>query len=129
MKRGFVLSLVLMMTGVVFAADHHAKDVKLEGYVVDNACAEAMFKEGGKGAEGAKGHSRTCSLMPGCAKSGYSVYADGVLYKLDEESSKKVAEVLKNSKTEKGIQVKIEGTAEGDKLMVKTVSEVEASTK
>jgi len=129
MKRGFVLSLVLMMTGVVFAADHHAKDVQIEGYVVDNACAAGIFKEGGKGAEGAKGHTRACSLMPGCAKSGYSVYADGMLYKLDEESSKKVADVLKSSKNEKGVQVKIEGTAEGDKLTIKTVSEVEASTK
>ena len=125
MKRGFVLSLILMLTGVVFAADHHAKAVKLEGYVVDNACAEGMFKEGGKGAEGAKAHSRACSLMPGCAKSGYSVYADGMLYKLDEASSKKVAELLKNSKTEKGVMVKIEGMAEGEKLMVKTISESE----
>ncbi|HYP28896.1 MAG TPA: hypothetical protein VE262_19440 [Blastocatellia bacterium] len=126
MRRGFVISVILMLSGVVFAADHHAKAVKLEGYVVDNACATGMFKEGGKGAEGAKAHSRACSLMPGCAKSGYSVYADGTVYKLDEESSKKVAEVLKNSKTEKGMLVKIEGMAEGDKLMVHTVSEVAA---
>ena len=125
-KRGFLISMVMMMTGVVFAADHHAKAVKLQGYVIDNACAESMFKEGGKGAEGAKGHSRACSLMPGCAKSGYSLYADGKLYKLDEESGKKVAEVLKSSKATSGVQVQVEGMAEGDKLSVKTVSEVEA---
>ena len=64
------------------------------------------------------------ALMPSCSKSGYAVYTDGKLYKLDEEGNEKAREILKNTKSEKSIQVSVEGNLDGDKLKVKSISEV-----
>ena len=58
------------------------------------------------------------------AESGYALYADGKLYKLDAEGNKKAAELLKNTKVEKGMQVAVEGSVDGETLTVKTISEV-----
>jgi hypothetical protein len=52
------------------------------------------------------------------------LYADGKLYKLDAEGNKKAAELLKNTKVEKGLQVAVEGTVDGETLTVTSMSEV-----
>jgi hypothetical protein len=66
-------------------------------------------------------------MMPNCAKSGYAVFADNKLYKLDEAGNKKAAEILENTKAEKGVQVSVEGTMDGDTLKVTSISEVVSS--
>jgi hypothetical protein len=114
--------LVLLLAGVSVAA-RDSKSVKLTGYIIDNACA-AGRATGDNALEKVKNHTVKCAQMPKCAESGYALYADGKLYKLDAEGNKKAAELLKNTKVEKGMQVAIEGTVEGDTLTVKTISEV-----
>lgn len=114
--------LVLLLAGVSVAA-RDSKSVKLTGYIIDNACA-ARLAAGDNAAEKVKNHTVKCAQMPKCAESGYALYADGKLYKLDAEGNKKAAELLKNTKVEKGMQVAIEGTVEGDTLTVTTISEV-----
>lgn len=114
--------LVLLLAGVCAAA-RDSKSVKLTGYIIDNACA-AGRATGDNPTEKVKNHTVKCAQMPKCAESGYALYADGKLYKLDAEGNKKAAELLKNTKVEKGMQVAIEGTVEGDTLTVKTISEV-----
>ncbi|HET9532787.1 MAG TPA: hypothetical protein VFQ92_20700 [Blastocatellia bacterium] len=119
-RRSLMVCLVLALAGVVYAAA--GENVKLTGYVVDNACAGRASGE--NGVEKVKAHSVKCSLMPNCAKSGYSVVtAEGKVYKLDDAGNMKVAELLKNTKTEKGFAVNVEGMVEGDTLKVSTVSE------
>lgn len=121
MARKFLgLALVLLLAGVALARE--GKSVKLTGYVIDNACSARAAGE--NGAEKVKNHTVKCALMPPCAKSGYAVYADSKLYKLDEEGNKKAAEIFKNTKADKGVQVSVEGTVEGDILTVKKISEV-----
>lgn len=114
--------LVLLLASVAVAA-RDSKSVKLTGYIIDNACA-AGRAAGDNAAEKVKNHTVKCAQMPKCAESGYALYADGKLYKLDAEGNKKAAELLKNTKVEKGMQVAIEGTVEGDTLTVTTISEV-----
>jgi type 1 fimbria pilin len=126
MRRTFVLGLVLAMSVVALAADH--KDVKLSGYIIDNACSATRAT--GEGAlEKVKAHTTKCAQMPNCAKSGYAIYADGKLYKFDEDGNKKVAELLKNTKTEKGLGVSVEGTADGDIVHVSKIAETTEAMK
>ena len=119
MRRTFVLGLVLALSAVAFAADH--KDVKLSGYIIDNACSTRASGDGAL--EKVKAHSTKCAQMPNCAKSGYAIFADGKLYKFDEDGNKKVAELLKATKTEKGLGVSVEGTADGDIIHVSKITE------
>ena len=119
MRKTFVLGLVLAMSVVALAADK--KDVKLSGYVIDNACSARANGDGAL--EKVKAHSTKCAQMPNCAKSGYAIYADGKLYKFDEDGNKKVAELLKNTKSEKGLGVSLEGTADGDTVHVTKIAE------
>lgn len=120
-RRVFGLGMVLLLAGVAVAATG-AKSVKLTGYLIDNACSARAATE--NGAEKVKAHTVKCAMMPNCAKSGYALYADGKLYKLDEEGNKKAAEIYKNTKVEKGLQVAVEGDADGDALKVTSMSEV-----
>jgi len=113
--------LVLLLAGVSVAA-RDSKSVKLTGYIIDNKCSGRAAGE--NGADAVKAHGVKCMMMAPCAESGYAVYADRKLYKLDEDGNKKVAEILKSTKVEKGVQVEIEGTVEGDKLKVKSIKEV-----
>jgi len=121
-RKIFFAGLVLLLAGVAVAA-RDSKDVKLTGYIIDNACA-AGRATGDNAAEKVKNHTVKCAQMPKCAESGYALYADGKLYKLDAEGNKKAAELLKNTKVEKGMQVTVEGSVDADKLTVKTISEV-----
>jgi hypothetical protein len=123
-RRIVGLGMVLLLAGVALAANN-AKSVKLTGYLIDNACSARANTEGG--AEKVKNHTVKCAMMPNCEKSGYAVYADGKLYKLDEAGNKKAAELYKNTKVEKGLQVSVEGEVDGDSLKVKSMSEVTGS--
>jgi len=62
--------------------------------------------------------------MESCEKAGYAVYADKKLYKLDEAGNTMAAEVLKNTKTTKGVKVAVEGTVVGDTIKVTKLTEV-----
>lgn len=117
-RKTLLLGLMLILAGAAFAATGGSTEVK--GYLLDNACT-ARFKGD---AEKAKGHTVKCALMPPCAASGYSVMTEeGKLFKLDEEGNKKAKELLGNTKTEKGLTVKVEGTVEGEMIKVTSISE------
>jgi hypothetical protein len=112
---------VLLLAGVALAA-REGKSVKLTGYIIDNACSGRAATE--NGAEKVKNHTIKCAQMPKCAESGYALFVDNKLYKLDSEGNKQAADVLKNTKLEKGLQVEIEGTLDGETLKVKSMKEV-----
>jgi hypothetical protein len=120
-RRILGLSIVLLLAGAAFAAKE-AKSVKLTGYLIDNACSARANTEGG--AEKVKNHTVKCAMMPNCEKSGYALYADGKLYKLDEAGNQKAVELYKSTKAERGLQVSVEGDVDGESLKVKSMSEV-----
>lgn len=122
-KKLFGLGMVLLLAGVALAA-REDKSVKLTGYIIDNMCA-AGRATGDNATDKVKNHSVKCAQK--CAESGYALFAENKLYKLDEDGNKKAAEVLKNTKLEKGVQVEIEGTLDGDTLKVKSIKEVVSS--
>jgi type 1 fimbria pilin len=114
--------LLLIVLSLAFAAILYAqgdKTVKITGNLIDNACAESAKDLETR----AKNHSTSCALMDGCEKSGYAVYADKKLYKLDDKGNDSAADLLKNTKTQKGVKVTVEGTIEGDTIHVTKLTE------
>src|SRR6059036_1687397 len=76
MRKFFVVAAVLAIVGGALALE--GKEVKLNGYVIDNACAAGRAVSD-NAADKVKAHSVKCAQMPKCAESGYSVFADGKL--------------------------------------------------
>jgi hypothetical protein len=115
------LAVVVLTVGVLFA--QAPKTVTITGNLIDNACAESAKDLDAK----AKNHPTSCAMMESCAQSGYAVYADHKLYRLDDKGNESAADVLKNTKTKNGVQVKAEGTLDGETLRVTKLTEVTAT--
>lgn len=125
MKRKlFALGLILTFAFVLYAQGD--KSVKISGYLIDNACASGHVKEAGF-ADRVKKHKKSCALMPSCEGSGYAVYSEGKLYKLDDAGNKSASELLKETETTAGVMVAVEGTVDGDTLHVTKIAEVKAA--
>jgi hypothetical protein len=120
-KASLVAVAVALAAVFAFAQEGEKKSVKVTGYVIDNMCAGAHESK----EEAAKEHSTHCALMASCSKSGFAVVAGDKSYKLDEQGNKLVAEVLKGTKTKKGLKVEVEGTVEGDTLHADKLAEVQ----
>ena len=118
-----IKKLSAIVLALIFAAMLYAqgsKSIKVTGYLIDNACADGAKDLGAR----AKTHSTSCALMDSCETSGYSVIADdNKRYVLTDTSNDKAAELLKNSKTQKGVKVVVEGEYDGSKLDAKTLTE------
>ena len=114
-----VLALVLM-TAALVAQD---KTVTLDGYMIDNACASSHATDKTFGTW-VKTHGTSCATMDSCEKSGYAVYADDKVYKFDDKGNDSAVELLKNTKSKKGLHVKVEGTIDGDMIKVTKLTEV-----
>jgi hypothetical protein len=115
--------LLVVILSLAFAAMLYAQSptaIKISGYLIDNACADSAKEL----ATRAKGHSVSCALMDNCEKSGYSVVTeDNKRYKLSEKGEGLAAELLKNTKTTKGVKVDVEGNYNGTELDVTKLTE------
>ena len=120
-RKILAIALSLLFAVILYAQD---KSVTITGNLIDNACAESAKDLDTK----AKNHPTSCALMDSCETSGYAVYADHKLYKLDEKGNGSAAELLKSTKTLKGVKVSVEGTVEGDTIHVTKLTEVTAAT-
>src|SRR5438046_5843783 len=117
-RKLLIIILSLAFAVVVYAQG--SKSIKVTGYLIDNACADSAKDLGAK----AKTHSTSCALMDSCETSGYSVVTlDNKCYELTSTGNDQVEELLKNSKTQKGVKVVVEGEYDGSKLDVKTLTE------
>jgi hypothetical protein len=116
--------LLVVILSLAFAAMLYAQSstsIKITGYLIDNACADSAKEL----ATRAKGHTVSCALMDSCEKSGYSVVTDdNKRYKLNEKGEGMAAELLKNTKSTKGVKVALEGNSNGDVVDVTKLTEV-----
>ena len=118
-----VLTILVLAAAMLYAQGD--KSVTINGYLIDNACGESAKDIGTR----AKNHSTTCALMDSCEKSGYSVVADdSKVYKLDDKGNDSAADLLKNTKTKKGVKVAVEGTVDGTTIKVTKLTEVTEAT-
>jgi len=120
-RKVFPLVVVLaLLAGALIAQD---KSVTLTGYLIDNSCA-ANHANDKTFATWVKTHGTSCAAMESCEKSGYAVFADDKLYKFDDNGNNGVADLLKNTKSKKGLHVKVEGTVDGDTVKVTKLTEI-----
>jgi Tfp pilus assembly ATPase PilU len=120
-RKVFPLVIVVaLMAGALIAQD---KTVTLTGYLIDNSCA-ANHANDKAFATWVKTHGTSCAMMEACEKSGYAVFADDKLYKFDDAGNTSAEELLKNTKSKKGLHVKVEGTVDGDTVKVTKLTEV-----
>lgn len=112
-KLAAAVVLACILPAMAFAADKIAMPsdaVVLKGTLIDNMCADAN-KDGID--KFIKTHTKECALMPACAASGYSLYSDGKLMKLDAGSSAMAEEFLKAPDSKLNVEMEVENK-EGD---------------
>ncbi|HEY1524806.1 MAG TPA: hypothetical protein VGH51_01105 [Candidatus Angelobacter sp.] len=109
------LTLVLL-TAVALSA--FAADTKLQGYLVDIACAS---EEGQRPNFGIK-HSKECLQMPDCAKSGYGLLTeDKKVIRFDAASNEKAKQFIAELKKNNDIKVNVTGTINGNQMSVSKI--------
>jgi hypothetical protein len=109
------LTLVLL-TAVALSA--FAADTKIQGYLVDIACAS---EEGQRPNFGIK-HSKECLQMPDCAKSGYGLLTeDKKVIRFDATGSEKAKQFIAELKKNNDIKVNVTGTINGDRMSVSKI--------
>jgi hypothetical protein len=123
MLKKFIFAL-LATTVLSLVAMAQDKAVTLTGNIVDKACsARVAKKEDAQSA--AAGHTKGCSLMDNCAKSGFGIFADGKYTEFDEKGAALAKAALEKSSKDKGAKFKVTGKVADGKMMVESISEVE----
>lgn len=92
-------------------------EITLTGDIIDNMCAGTKTPE--ELAEFVKTHTKEYALMPNCVESGYSIFANGTLYKFDKGSNAKIEEFLK--KEDSKLQVVVTANKVGEDLNLVTI--------
>ncbi|MBZ5509481.1 MAG: hypothetical protein LAO78_28855 [Acidobacteriia bacterium] len=106
------LTLVMLAAMAITA---FAADTKVQGYLVDIACAD---EDGQKAGFGAK-HTKDCLLMPECVKSGYGLLTDDKkVFKFDKAGNEKAKQFIAGLKKDKDIKVDVTGTINGENITV-----------
>jgi hypothetical protein len=109
------LTLVLL---AAVALGAFAAETKVQGYLVDLACAS---EEGQKPGFGAK-HSKDCLQMPECVSSGYGVLTDDKkVIHFDTAGNQKAKEFIAGLTKAKDIKVNVTGTVNGDSIVVNKI--------
>jgi hypothetical protein len=119
-RKLLAISLLIALAAVLYA---QKKDVKLTGNLIDNMCSSHHVNDKDFGDRVAN-HTKSCALMASCKASGFALYVDKKLYKLDEAGSKLALDIMEGTQTEKGVRVAVEGTLEGDTIHVTKLTEV-----
>src|SRR5262245_7368905 len=120
-KFTYALLVTFSLSLVAMAQD---KAVTMTGNIVDKACSARVSKKEDAQAAAA-GHTKGCSLMEGCAKSGFGIFADGKWTEFDEKGNAMAKAALEKSSKDKGGKFKITGKVADGKMTVDSISEVE----
>ena len=123
MLKKFIFSLMatLVLSVVAMAQE---KSVTLTGNIVDKACSARVAKKEDAQAAAA-GHTKGCSLMDTCAKSGFGVFADGKWTEFDDKGSAMAKAALEKSSKDKGAKFKVTGKVAEGRMAVESIQEVE----
>ena len=112
-----VMAALVLTASVGFAQE---ATVTLKGDIIDTMCA------GEKNAEQLSAfvptHTKECAMAPQCAASGYNIFSNGKLLKLDTASNAKVVEYLKGADSK--LQVEVMAKQTGDTLSVVSIKKM-----
>ena len=108
------LAVLLVSSLSVFAAGKgtvkSAADLSvIKGTIIDNKCADANKDTLDSFIQT---HPKSCTLLPGCAASGYSIYVDEKLLKFDKASNAKIEKFLKKKTSKLAVEVSVKKVGE-----------------
>jgi hypothetical protein len=113
MKALFRILAIAAACSMAFAGE-------VQGILLDKMCSPTIVKSNDQAA--AKKHTRECSLMEDCIKTGYGVLtADGKFIAIDPAGTAKVVEALKASKKSDDIRVQVTGDQKGGTIKLETI--------
>lgn len=116
--HALAVSLLLLLALPALAA--HGRKVKLQGVLVDVACATE--RAGDLASLRAK-HTRKCLQMPDCDKSGFALLtADDRVLRFDDAGNARARLLIAATERETQWQVTVSGRLEGDTLAVRKLA-------
>jgi hypothetical protein len=121
-KFAYLLAALVVLSLIVLAKGQ--KSESLTGHIVDKACSTRHLNKDNP-QEAAGGHTKACSLMEGCAKSGFGIFAGGKWTEFDEKGNTLAKAALEKSAKDKGAKFKVSGKAANGKMAVESIAEVE----
>lgn len=134
MKQVVTLSLVVLLAFSISPAKEHKamtnKSHEMVGYLVDQMCGKKMvMKDVKKSDAKAARHTKDCAFQDMCKESGYGLVSHGKFYKFDQQGDKQAEEYLNGSKKESNFKVEVNGTMDGDKIAVSSISDYKVEKK
>ena len=125
-KKGISVAafLALVISLCVLAFANQNSSVTLTGNIVDKQCATGRMKSDNP-QESIDKHTKKCSLMEACLKSGLGVYADGKFIEFDTKGTDLGKAALEKSEKANGAKFKVTGKMVDGKLVVTGISEVQ----
>lgn len=117
-----LLALVTSLCALAFA--NQDASVTLTGNIVDKQCATGRMKTEHP-QEAIDKHTKKCSLMEACLKSGLGVYADGKFIEFDTKGTDLGKVALEKSEKANGAKFKVTGKMVDGKLVVTGIQEVQ----
>jgi len=110
------ISRILGFVALMGAATAIASAAEVKGILMDKMCS-AKAATGGQTA--AKGHERSCAMMPPCEKSGYGVFsADNRFLTFSPSGNVMAAKALKDSTKKDDLTVTVSGAIKGQTIDV-----------
>ncbi len=94
-----------------------------QGYLVDVRTAQEFLKNPGSAMKNASQYDRATALLPQNSGSGFGIFTEGTWLKFDTAGSTQAVDLIRNTKTEKGIMVVVTGILNGDELNVRSLKE------
>lgn len=108
------LAILLVVSYSAFAAGKGAAkpaaDLSvIKGTIIDNRCADANKDNLDSFVQT---HPKSCTLMPQCVASGYSIYVGGKLLKFDKASNAKIEKFLEKKTSKLAVEVSVKKAGE-----------------
>ena len=110
------LAASLILIACLAASSFAAKQVTLEGYLVDRECSSGIIEQG---AQAAAEHDRSCALMEICRQSGFGILtAAGDFVIFDDAGNEKAVAALESASKDKDYKIRVSGHRQGDEIQV-----------
>jgi hypothetical protein len=126
MKKQAIILIALAALVIAVSIVQAQEKVKLSGYVVDVMCFAEHAKDAADAAKKAAAeHTKECTLMEECVKSGYGIYADGKWYPFDAKGNELAKAMFEKTKKNDNIKATVEGMKQEGKILVEKLTESE----
>ncbi len=123
MRTAFLLLTAALFVAAPVASPAQTAGQVIQGYLVDASCAAGMMVRPETATKRAARHTRACALDEECSKSGYGLITEGRWVKFDAAGDRIALELLKKSRTERGMVVAATGRMAGERFAVTALEE------